>query len=252
LAFFSLLVFVLQIALQRTSPASSRRRRILLIAAIPAGLATISLLWKAWSLADQHRSPAVSSTTWFGPIANLDNFAIGMAIAVIVVALRQQAQRLPVRGRIALRVAGAAIILAAITTRTTTDWFAVYFTAACALGFGCLVAAAVLTPSLETNHRPRWKELLWFESIAYGTYLWHEPILLALNGPAGIIRQTPGSFAQDTVVVLVLSAAAGWLSHLVIQRPADQLLKMFVAQPPCPPTPRYLAPGERHGAQPQP
>jgi peptidoglycan/LPS O-acetylase OafA/YrhL len=204
-----------------------RRRRIVVVSAFPALLVAASLLWKAWSFTEGHRPITGSSTTWYGPIANLDSFAIGMAIAVSVITLRQS-RPVSARGRQLLLAATAIIVATAIATRSANPWLSVYFFTICSLGFGCLTAAAVLTP--DTGSRaalPQSQYLARLGVISYGIYLWHEPVLLALHSRAGIIHQTPAAFLQDSTVVLALSIAAGWLSYLLIQRPANQLLTIF-------------------------
>ncbi len=206
---------------------AGRRRGIAVASAPPAVLAAVSLLWRAWSFADRDRPLTGSSTTWYGPVANLDNFAIGMGVAVIVIGLRPS-RATPVRLRISLHLAGLAILTIAFLTRAGNPWCALYFATTCSLAFGCLTAAAVLKPAThQPGTRMRWQILTRLGLISYGAYVWHEPILLALDRHFGLVHQTPASFLHDTTVVASISIAAGWLSYLLIQRPSNQLLKIF-------------------------
>jgi peptidoglycan/LPS O-acetylase OafA/YrhL len=71
------------------------------------------------------------------------------------------------------------------------------------------------------------RPLLWLGAISYSIYLWHEPVLLALAGWHGLVRQAPGDFLRDTAIVLVVSVLAGWLSYSLIERPTSQLGRVF-------------------------
>ncbi|MDQ6837372.1 MAG: hypothetical protein M3137_03280, partial [Actinomycetota bacterium] len=71
--------------------------------------------------------------TWFGPMANFDTFAVGMALAVIAAAFGG-VRPLGPRSRLALRLAGLAIVVLAFASRQANAWTGVYFTAACSVG----------------------------------------------------------------------------------------------------------------------
>lgn len=226
--FFYLGLVVLALALPWAGRRLARRgQRIAVLAASTAVLAAASLGWKAWSFWGQHQSTTGAFTTWFGPMASLDAFAVGMTVAIIAAAL---GDRRPLRGRarLALRLTALAVLSAAFILRQADTWSGVYFSTLCAAGFGCLVAAAVLGPPGD-----RWGRalsggpLLWLGAISYSLYLWHEPVMLALAGRDGLVRQAPGAFPADTVIVLLVSVLAGWLSYLLIERPTSQLGRLF-------------------------
>ena len=44
------------------------------------------------------------------------------------------------------------------------------------------------------------------------------------------MRQAPDAVLQDTLVVLVASLCAGWLSYSLIERPAQQLSQLITRQ----------------------
>jgi peptidoglycan/LPS O-acetylase OafA/YrhL len=226
--FFYLALIILSIGLARVCRRlASRKQRISVLAASTAALAAVSLAWKAWSFSIEHRPTTGSFTTWFGPMANLDTFAVGMAVAVIAATLGDN-RPLVSRSRLMLRLTALAILCIAFATRQANAWSGVYFTALCAVGFGCLVAAAVLGPPED-----RWgralscRPLLWLGAISYSIYLWHEPTLLALAGWEGLVRQAPGAFLPDTAIVVVVSILVGWLSYSLIERPTSQLGRVF-------------------------
>ncbi|MDQ2811174.1 MAG: acyltransferase [Actinomycetota bacterium] len=226
--FFYLALLIFALGLPRICRRlASRKQRIAVLAASTAALTAASLCWKAWSFWGEHRPTTGSFTTWFGPMASFDAFAVGMAVAIFAAA---QGGRRPLgsRVRLALRLAALAIVSVAFAIRQANAWSGVYFSTLCAAGFGGLVAAAVLGP-LED----RWgralscRPLLGLGAISYSIYLWHEPVLLALAGWEGLVRQAPGAFVADTAMVLVVSILAGWLSYSLIERPASQLGRVF-------------------------
>jgi peptidoglycan/LPS O-acetylase OafA/YrhL len=226
--FFYLILIILSLALAcACRHLSSRRQRIAALAASTAALAAVSIAWKAWSYSVGHRPTTGSFTTWFGPAANLDIFAAGMAVAIVVAALGDH-RPLGSRSRLALRLAALAILTIAFVTRQANAWSGVYFSTLCAVGFAGLVAAAVLGPA-----RDRWgralscRPLLWLGAISYSIYLWHEPIMLFFAGREGLVRQTPGAFLPDAAIVVGVSIVAGWLSYSLIERPTSQLGRVF-------------------------
>ncbi len=226
--FFYLALLLLALGLPRACRRlASRRKRIAVLASSTAALAAASLGWKAWSFWGQHRSTTGSPTTWFGPLASLDIFSVGMLIAIIAAAQGDHRPLGP-RARLVLRLAALAVLSTAFAIRQADTWSGVYFGSLCAAGFGCLVAAAVLGPLDDHWGRAlSGRPLLWLGAISYSIYLWHEPSLLALAGRDGLVRQSPGAFVADTAVVLVVSILAGWLSYSLIERPTSQLGRVF-------------------------
>lgn len=226
--FFYLILAMLSLAVARACRRlPSRRQRIGVLAASTAALAAVSIAWKAWAHAVGHRPTTGSFTTWFGPAANLDVFAAGLAVAIIVAALGDH-RPLGSRSRRALRLTALAILAIAFVTRQANSWSGVYFSTLCAVGFAGLVAAAVLGPARDLWGRAlSCRPLLWLGAVSYSIYLWHEPIMLAFAGGAALVRQAPGAFLPDTAIVVAVSIVAGWLSYSLIERPASQLGRVF-------------------------
>ena len=226
--FFYLALLVVALGLPRICRrVASRKRRIAVLAAIATALAAASVGWKAWSFWGEHQSTTGSFTTWFGPMASLDIFAVGMIVAIIAAA---QGDHRPLGqwARLTLRITALAVLSMAFAIRQAETWSAVYFSALCAIGFGGLVAAAVLGPLDDHWGRAlSCRPLIWLGAISYSIYLWHEPVLLALAGRKGLVSQSPGDFVADTSMVVVVSVLAGWLSYLLIERPTGRLGRVF-------------------------
>ncbi len=220
---FCLLVAVLAIGLKHACRrVTGRRRRIALLVAPIVVLGAVSIAWKAWAFAAAHDPTTGAFTTWFGPLSNLDNLAVGMAVAVLM-ATRHQRGSIRPSARLVLRLVGIAVVCVAFATRQANTWTGVYFPTACAVGFGCLVAAAVLGPPDRWSRALSWRPLLWLATISYSIYVWHEPIMLALSRSHDLVRQAYGAFPMDALVVVPLSIVAGWGSYLLIQRSTRQL-----------------------------
>ena len=231
LVLFCLLLSVLNVGLIAICRRlHTRRQRIALLGLSIAVLAALSLTWKTWSFAVEHRPTTGSFTTWFGPTANLDNFAVGMAVALVTTVIGNR-HKLSARQRFGLRSLATAILLSAFALRKADSWSSVYFSTACSISFGCLIAAVALKPNKV--HRPSRSYTAPFTLVAtvgYGAYLWHEPVLLGLRSWNGTVRQAPDAVLQDTLVVLVASLCAGWLSYSLIERPAQQLSQLITRQ----------------------
>lgn len=201
-----------------------RRQRIILLAGGVCALFVVSLVWKASSLILDHPARA-TFTTWFGPLAQLDIFTIGMVVALVVV-VRPVSATLDRRQRFTLQISGSVLLVAAFVLRAPDSWTDRYFGTACAIAFGCLIAATVLGPPVNCPGRSGAKALRWLGKITLSTYLWHEPVLLA-SRHLGLVRQAPEAFARDVLIVIPLSVLAGWLSWTAIERPVRQLAREF-------------------------
>jgi peptidoglycan/LPS O-acetylase OafA/YrhL len=220
---FCLLLAVLAAALKYACRRmTGRRHRIALLVAPIVVLTAVSVAWKAWAFSAAHDPTTGAFTTWFGPVANLDNFAVGMAAAVLI-ATRHDRGSIRPSARLVLRLVGLAIICAAFATRQANTWTGVYFPTTCAIGFGCLITAAALGPPDRWSRTFSRRPLLWLGTISYSIYVWHEPLMLALNPSHDLVRQSYSAFPTDAIVVTTLSVAAGWVSYLLIQRPTRQL-----------------------------
>ena len=213
------LMFGLKLACGRLT---GRRQRISILTAAISLLGAISLAWNAWSFSVAHQPTTAAFTTWFGPVSNLADFAIGMALG-LVFAIRGDLRTVSPGGRSLLRLAGVAILCAAFATRQANTWTGVYFPTSCALGFGCLIAAAVLGPPDRWSRALSLRPLTWLGGISYSIYVWHEPIMLALNHANDLIQQSYGAFPTDVMVIVTVSVIAGWLSYLLVQRPTRQM-----------------------------
>ena len=226
--YFYLALTGITVALARScSRIQSRSRRITLIGITAATLASAALAWKAWSFGVGHRPTTGAFTTWFGPLASLDNFAVGMGLALLVAATGNRRPLSP-KSRGWTRIGAVGVLVLAFVCRQPNTWPAVYFSTEVSVGFGLLIAAAVLgPPSNIVSHALRWRPLRWLGLISFSVYLWHEPLMLALRGHPGLVSQTPGDFLPNVLAVIAASVAIGWISYTLIEKPTSQLRGIF-------------------------
>ena len=125
---------------------------------------------------------------------------------------------------LALRLAALAVLGLAVVTRPQGAGPHVWFHTVAALGFVLLLASSVVGP------RDAWVRFLsspvpsFLGVISYSLYLWHEPVLLGLAGLGALPAQdSPAVFAVGLAILIPASILVGWLSYLVIERPAGTL-----------------------------
>jgi peptidoglycan/LPS O-acetylase OafA/YrhL len=216
---FCLLLACLMVGLRHVcARLATRRQRILILTVCVSLLGALSLGWSAWAFWIAHRPTTAAFTTWFGPLSNLAEFAVGMAVGLLLAVLGDR-HRLGPRSRLVLRLIGAAILCLAFAAREPDTWTGAYFYTLTAVGFGCLVSAAVLGPPDRFSRALSVRPLPWIAVIAYSVYVWHEPIMLALHSSVDLVRPTYAAFPLDVVVVVGASLVLGRLSYLFIQRP---------------------------------
>lgn len=197
------------------------RSRTALFAASAAVPALASLGWKAWSFGVGDHSPTGSFPTWFGPAAHLDDFAVGMLLALLVAVAANRRAPAP---RAALRVVGLAVLVGTAVARQHSEWLLVYSSTLTSLGFATLLAADVLPAAANDRltHMMGSRRMRALGAMSLSTFLWHEPLLLALRH-LGPVRQEPGAFVADLVVVVAATVVVGWASYVAVQRPALRL-----------------------------
>jgi peptidoglycan/LPS O-acetylase OafA/YrhL len=190
-----------------------------------AGVAVLFAGSVAFRLLADHawHEPVTAWPVWFSLPARLDEFALGLALSVIV-ALRGTGPA-PRAVLALLTVVGAAFLAVAVRAGMVDDNPYLMRLTWAAIGFALLLAATVLSGAGSTANRLLdTRPLAFLGLISYSVYLWHEPVLLWLDGhhllPA---RYGGGAILPDLVVVLAVSVLVAWLSYWVIEYPASML-----------------------------
>ncbi|WP_433338693.1 acyltransferase family protein [Spirillospora sp. CA-294931] len=222
--------------LMMLGPAATRacrrlERRAARVAVCAAGCAALYAAPVAWLVTARYVL-AIPSTDWpayYGPQARFHAFAAGMLLAVAIAALDGRG-RLGHRGAATARLATIAALAAltwAATDPARPDGAAtlLYHPAASALWVMLLYA------TVHVRHEARWHRALrarWLTGtglVSYSLYLWHEPIMIALDD-AGALPGGPAGFAPALLIVLAVAVPAAAASYWLIEYPAALLRRL--------------------------
>jgi peptidoglycan/LPS O-acetylase OafA/YrhL len=180
-----------------------------------AALFAASLAWQAVAVhATDVNQFGASAARWIEPLPNfLDQFAVGMALAVASVQL--DSRRIGRRWAWWLLAALAFIALGAlIGARHLTP--ATYLLRH---QLNTLVALGLLAPAVLTARRgPRVPGMAFLGTVSYGIYLYHLPVMIRMSKWTGL-PPTPGwlvAWLAATLGITILLAAISWR---LVERP---------------------------------
>jgi len=208
---------------------AGRGARIALLLGATAPLIAASLLYKWWASSVAH-IPETDFPAYFGPLAKLDTFVLGMLLAVAVVALSDR-PALPAVSLLGMRLAGAAVIAAAFIYRLSSTPVRVYFHTLSGAAFFLILASTTLGPP-----RARWNRALGHPVFAYlgltsySLYLWHEPILIELGKRHVLIRPVPAAFPINALILCLVSLAVASIIYYAVEQPALNLRHLFTRE----------------------
>jgi peptidoglycan/LPS O-acetylase OafA/YrhL len=202
---------------------ATRKQRALSIGLCVGSLGIASLLYKHWAFY-LAQIPEDAFAVYFGPLAKLDSFVLGMLLAVIVSYLGDR-PLLSYRSALILRLTGfAGIVALALTGQAIGLYFHTLFSVA----FTLIVASTALAPVGSSFQRlMHAKPLLTLGLISYSLYLWHEPILRELGARSFLISQVPEAFMRNVLILLPLALLAATVSYWMIEFPASHLGYLF-------------------------
>jgi peptidoglycan/LPS O-acetylase OafA/YrhL len=232
-AFLPLWAWGVRFAGRRTEDARSRLRVELVALAL---LGAFSVLWKVAVLALQDDHGQVLVTPWLISLpAHLDEFAIGMALAVMSVRHGELAggagrvwrtvARYPA---LAWLAAGAAFVTAAtglgISGRflaPMSAWQYGGLHALYAVVGACLFAPAVIgDPGRGALRRVlAWAPLPWLGTVSYGIYLWHDAVLNRLSAWGWGDRVVVHAYVWWPAGALAGAALCAAVSWYALERP---------------------------------
>lgn len=200
--------------------------RLAALAGTTALLVIASVLYKWWAHFVAH-IPETNFPIYFGPLAKLDTFALGMLLALVVAARRG---REPLRGLLtaALGIAGGGVLVCAFVLRASSDVVALYFHTLSGVAFLCILGATVLG-----SQQSRWNRVLalpflqYLGLISYSVYLWHEPIMIELGRRNLFIREIPRAFPLNAVLLCLFSIAVASVMYVAIERPTLNARYLF-------------------------
>ena len=189
----------------------------------PITLAAVGLAWKAAALLAGE--PATRWSVWFNPLAKADVFAAGTLLALAAGGRDGRPLR---RGPLlAVRLAGCALIIAGGALRTDAPARATAFGLLSTAGFALLILSSILAPDSSWYRRAlatRW--LTWFGVISYSLYLWHEPVLLFLDGKLGL-EHAPSHFLITAALLLATAIPVAVASNRLVEQPFNRLRRLI-------------------------
>ncbi|WP_170285929.1 acyltransferase family protein [Nocardioides rubriscoriae] len=201
-------------SIRRSAPTQVRVVRMLGALTV---VAAVSMLFKinvqvVWQI-------PVTDWAWrFGPMAKADDFALGMALAVVMVVLGNR--RLPALATVGLAASGVALVYAArVRLDADPDSLLVILRHPVAAAGWCLLLLAVMTA--RSDRPARWVDNWLFvrlSIVAYTVYLVHEPVILVLV-KAGLLSPDPDRYLLNLAVSVTLTLLAAWVLHRTVEEP---------------------------------
>jgi peptidoglycan/LPS O-acetylase OafA/YrhL/peroxiredoxin len=239
--FTGLLVWILTKIGRRVA---SRRRRIVLVAAVPAVAAVVSIAFKAWAYYIRHDAldnaiGAKHYTVYYSALARADGFAFGMLLAVIFVAIgkwRAPTPWIPRMLTIAALVPFCCMVAFRGDRPTDPAFVDLFYYSWIGLGTTLIMGAVVISNTEWRSLRiMRSVPLQFLGMVSYSLYLWHEPIMLALEKHHILVFKEHATWPLCSIALVIVSVFAAWISYHVIEIPGQRLRALLkVKQPTAP------------------
>ena len=186
------------------------------------GLASIA--WKWWA-AYVLEAPGDAWHIWYGLPAKLDEFALGMMLAIVVA---QRRWSMGVRSMWITRIIGILVLVVAFATRPPGAHEHLWFHTITAVGFVLILASSVMGPQDRWVRALSMPALAFLGLISYSLYMWHEAVILLFTDqwdfpPADMT----GAVIVTLAVVLPVALGVAWLSYHLIEEPMGKLRMLF-------------------------
>lgn len=198
-------------------------------------IAAVSLGYKWWAFYVWNIPvaplPTEGYSIYFGLLAKMDTFAIGMLLAVAVVAAKGRAY---FGGLVAwlLRIVGGAVLIWAFIMRVDSPPVELYIHTLSGAGFVMVLASTVL----GTRSGTLWQRILtnpalqFLGLVSYSVYIWHEPLMLELRNHTALINDSPSAFPGNALILVIGSIAIATLSYWFIEHPMTNLRYLFTKE----------------------
>ncbi|GAA1951195.1 acyltransferase [Amycolatopsis minnesotensis] len=221
--FYLLLALLGSLAYRVCARLESKRAKLAVLYGGAGTLVALSLTYKLLAKFVWHR-PSSSWSTWFGPMAKLDLFAIGLLMAVLAAAGVKLAHRW---SRWTSALFGLGVIVLAHWVRSNGYLPDPFLHPVVAVGCAFVVASTTLT----TVPPPRilsWRPAVTVGLASYSLYLWHEPVLRVLD-TLGVLPSTgsPSAFVVTAVALLALAIPVALLSYQAIEKTGMKIAAAF-------------------------
>jgi peptidoglycan/LPS O-acetylase OafA/YrhL len=163
-------------------------------------------------------------------LTSADNFAFGMIVAILVVAMERRVIRDSVSRRVRL-ISSLALLPAAILALGLLAIFSVYATSA--MSFGAALVILVIIAPLARGEKSAIANALEFRPIRYiGTislsiYLWHFPVLIVLGRAGWLGDDSWAGLGRNVVMVLAVTITISALTYRFVEKPPMDFARRF-------------------------
>jgi len=212
---------------------------LLLAGAVAAFLLTVGLVGRAFiPLVFAHAGTTDFMLLNWGPnwaavftksfLTNADNFALGMAAAIVFVAMERGELRERLSRRI--RMFSTVAILPVLLGCGVLLVFASQFVTA-GVGIVAALMILVIVAPLARHQKSRLASALDFRPIRFvgeislSAYLWHFPVLLMLGRIGWMAGDTLPGMLRNIVLALAVTILAGAITYYLIEKPAMNYAK---------------------------
>ena len=212
---------------------SSRRGRAAAGAVLPLVLIGISFAFKIVGKAVWH-VPYTNHAYWYSMPSKLDDFAIGLLLALAVALIGPRRMGLP--ASLLCRVAGVTGLVAVVARRyhgnpvayfNVFEWFDIFGHTLAALAFAVLLLPAVVGRRRDPVNRVIGaRPFVVAGGFTYALYLLHEPLLAPLTA-LRILGRGSGDMVRNWFTVLPLSFALAVVLYLLIEWPMVRIRASF-------------------------
>lgn len=215
----------------------SRRRRILMVAAVPAVLAVASVAYKGWAFYVAHLeldnwAGAKHYTVYYSALARADGFAFGMLLAVIYVVIGKWRPRGPWLARALTAIALVPfcyLVAARAGEPNDPNFIDLFYYTWIGIGTTLIMAAIVISqPEWRSMRLLRAKGVQFTGVVSYSLYIWHEPLMIALEKHHILVfKDQPATWPLATAALIGLGLVIAWVSYHVIEVPGQRLRRLL-------------------------
>jgi peptidoglycan/LPS O-acetylase OafA/YrhL len=224
---FYIIVVILGILIYRLSTRiASENARIGLVAGVISFLFVASVVYKWWAFSIA-QFPAENWPIYFGPMAKLDTFALGMLLAVLVASGQVRLGRNAIW---LLRITGILLLGLTFVFRKSDPLVDLYFHTLCGIAFFLVLASTVFAPESGWSKMLARPVFQFLGLISYSLYLWHEPIMIELGKRNWLIQEIPSAFPVNALVLITISTIVAALSYWLIESPVMNLRYLFTRE----------------------